>query len=73
MPLAGTKKKCSLGNDKLKANRTTETEEQMKEMLRIRRENKKTENHEKQRLSTTKILKRGDDNELERILRLGAS
>ena len=36
-------------------------------MLRIRRKNK---NHEKQHLATLKILKRGDDNELERSLRL---
>ena len=40
------KKKRSLRNEKLKANRASETE-QRKEMLRIRRENKKTENHEK--------------------------
>ena len=30
--------KCSLRNKKLKANRTSETEEQRKERLRIRRE-----------------------------------
>ena len=36
----------------------------------IRREKKKTENHEKQRQATLKRLKRGDDNELERNLRL---
>ena len=41
--LAWTKKKRSLRNEKLKANRA---KEQRKEMLRIRRENKKTENHE---------------------------
>ena len=45
-------------------------EEQRKEMLRIRRENKKTENHEYQRLPTLKRWKRGDDNELESNLRL---
>ena len=44
--LAGTKKKRSLRNEKLKANRASVTEEQRKEMLRIRHENKKTENHE---------------------------
>ena len=44
--LAWTKKKRSLRNEKLKANRTSVIEEQRKEMLRIRRENKKTENHE---------------------------
>ena len=33
-------------------------------------ENKKTENHERQRLATPKRLKRGDDNEFERNLRL---
>ena len=37
--------------------------------LRIRRENKKTEKHKKQRLTTLKRLKRGDDNDLERKLR----
>ena len=31
-------------NEKLKPNRASKTEEQMKERLRIRRENKKTEN-----------------------------
>ena len=72
---------------KLKANRTSETEEQRKESLRkgresdrARRRKKKTqegkkrssqtENHEKQCLATLKILKQGDDNELERNLRL---
>ena len=55
--LAWTKKKRSLRNEKLKANRASETEEQRKERLRIRHENKKTENHEKQRLATLKILK----------------
>ena len=68
--LAWTKKKRSLRNEKLKANRASETEEQGKEMLRIRRETKKTEKHEKQRLATLKRLKRGDDSELERNLRL---
>ena len=68
--LAWTKKKCSLRNEKLKANRASETEEQIKERLRIRRENEKIENHEKQRLATLKRLKRGDDNELKRNLRL---
>ena len=38
------------------------------ERLRIRRENKKTENHKKEHLDTLKILKRGDENELERNL-----
>ena len=44
--LAWTKKKRSIRNEKLKANRASVIEEQRKEMLRIRRENKKTENHE---------------------------
>ena len=48
----------------------SETEEQRKERLRIRCENEKIKNHEKQRLATLKRLKRGDDNELERNLRL---
>ena len=38
--------------------------------MRIRPENEKIENHEKQRLTTLKRLKRGDDNELKRNLRL---
>ena len=42
----------------------------MKEGLKIRHENEKIENHEKQRLATLKRLKRGDDNELKRSLRL---
>ena len=65
-----TKKKRSLRNEKLKANRASETEEQRKERLRIRCENEKIENHEKQRLATLKRLKRGDYNELKRNLRL---
>ena len=64
------KKKRSLSNEKLRANRVSETEEQRKERLRIRRENQKIDNHEKQRLATLKRLKRGDDNELKRNLRL---
>ena len=55
-----TKKKRSFRNEKLKANRASETEEQRKEKLRIRRENGKIENHEKQRLATLKRLKRGE-------------
>ena len=60
--------KSSLRNEKLKINGASETEGQRKERLRIRRENKKTENHKKQRLATLKRLKRGDDNELDRNL-----
>ena len=41
-----TKKKHLLKNEKLKANRATETEDQRKERLRIRRENEKIENEE---------------------------
>ena len=60
-----TKKKRSLRNEKLKANRASETEEQRKERLRmtIRRENEKIENHEKQGLATLKRLKRGEAEE----------
>ena len=58
----------TLRNGKLNANRASETEDS-KERPRIRCENKKTENHKKQRLDTQK-LKRGNDNELERKLRL---
>ena len=43
-----TKKKRSLRNEKLKTNRASESEEQ-----------RKFENHEKQRLATLKRLKRG--------------
>ena len=66
-------KKCSLRNEKLKANRTSETEEQRKERLRIRREKDRvrritkgkqrlpdTDNHKKQRLAPLKRLKRGE-------------
>ena len=56
-----TKKKCSLRNEKLKSNQASETEEQRKERLRIRSENKKIENHEKQRLATLKRFKRVED------------
>ena len=52
---------------KIKANRASE---QRKERLRIRPENEKTDIHKKQRLATLKRLKRGDDNELKKNLRL---
>ena len=65
--LARLKRKDHLEMRNLK--KTSETEEQIKERLRIRRENEKIENHEKQRLATLKRLKRGDDNELKRNLR----
>ena len=55
--LAWTKKKRSLRNEKLKAGRASDTEEQRNERLGIRRENEKMENHEKQRLVTLKRLK----------------
>ena len=44
--------------------------EERKERPRIRREHTKTENHKKQRPATLKRLKRGNDNELERNLKL---
>ena len=60
-------KKRSLRNEKLKANRTSETEEQRKERLRIRRKKDRvrrrtkgkkrspyTDDYEKQRLATLK-------------------
>ena len=66
------KKKRLFRNEKLKANRTSETEEQRKERLRIRREKDRarrrtkgkkrlpdTDDYEKQRLATLKRLKRG--------------
>ena len=54
----------------LKPNLSKQSFREKKERLRIRHKNKKTENHEKQRLATLKRLKRGDENELERKLRL---
>ena len=66
----------------IKANRTSETEEQRKERLRIRREKDRarrrtkgkkrspdTDDYEKQRLATLKILKRGEvDLRLEKVV-----
>ena len=74
-------KKRSLRNEKLKADRTSETEEQKKESLRIRREKDRarrrtkgkkrsldTDDYEKQRLATLKRLKRGEvDLRLEKV------
>ena len=74
-------KKRSLRNEKLKADRTSETEEQRKESLRIRREKNRarritkgkkrspeTDDYEKQRLGTLKRLKRGEvDLRLEKV------
>ena len=76
------KKKRSLRNEKLKADRTSETEEQRKESLRIRREKDRarrrtkgkkrspdTDDYEKQRLATLKRLKRGEvDLSLEKVV-----
>ena len=75
-------KKRSLRNKKLKADRTSETEEQRKESLRIRREKDRarrrtkgkkrspdTDDYEKQRLATLKRLKRGEvDLRLEKVV-----
>ena len=72
----------SLRNEKLKANRTSETEEQRKERLRIRREKDRarrrkkkspgTEDYEKQRLATLTRLKRGEvDLRLEKVVARG--
>ena len=77
-------KNNSLRNDKLKVNRTPETEEQRKERLedkpgkrwsriKLQEEKKRSSEAEdcgKQCLATLKRLKRGDENELERKLRL---
>ena len=56
--------KRSLRNEKLKANRASEIEEQRKARLRIRCE-KEMEDHEKHHLAILKRLQRGDENELE--------
>ena len=75
-------KNRSLRNEKLKADRTSETEEQRKESLRIRREKDRarrrtkgkkrspdTDENEKQRLATLKRLKRGEvDLRLEKVV-----
>ena len=75
-------KKRSPRNEKLKANRTSETEEQRKERLRIRREKDRarrrtkgkkrlpdTDDYEKQHLATLKRLKRGEvDLRLEKVV-----
>ena len=75
-------KKRSLRNEKLKANRTSETEEQRKERLWIRREKDRarrrtkgkkrspdTDDYEKERLATLKRLKRGEvDIRLEKVV-----
>ena len=75
-------KKRSLRNEKLKANRTSETEEQRKERLRIRGEKDRarrrtkgkkrspdTDDYEKERLTTLKRLKRGEvDLRLEKVV-----
>ena len=55
-----TKKKRSLRNEKLRVNRASETKEQRKERLQIEDKTRKKLNHEKQRLSTLKRLKRGE-------------
>ena len=67
------KKKRSLRNEKLKANRTSETEEQRNERLSIRHKKDRarrrtkgkkrlpgTDDYDKQRLATLKRLKRGE-------------
>ena len=72
-------KKRSLRNEKLKANRTSESEEQRKERLRIRREKDRrtkgkkrspyADDYKKERLATLKRLKRGEvDLRLEKVV-----
>ena len=75
-------KKRSLRNEKLKADRTSKTEEQRKERLRIRHEKDRArrrtkgkkrspdrDDYEKQRLATLKRLKRGEvDLRLEEVV-----
>ena len=61
---------CAYSVETVRTNRALDTEEQRKERLRIRRENQKIEHHEKQHLVTLKRLKRGDNNELKRNLKL---
>ena len=75
-------KKRSLRNEKLKADRTSETVEQRKESLRISREKDRarrrtkekkrspdTDDYEKQRLATLKRLKQGEvDLRLEKVV-----
>ena len=75
-------KRVHLVNEKLKANRTSETEEQRKEKLRIRHEKDRakrrakgrkrspdTDDYEKQCLVTLKRLKRGEvDLRLEKVV-----
>ena len=81
MDLKEAEKKRSLRIEKLKANRTSETEEQRKERLRIRREKDRarrrtkgkkmshTNDYEKERLATLKRLKRGEvDLRLEKVV-----
>ena len=55
-----TKKKRSLRNEKIKAKRASYTEEQRKERLRIRRENRKPRETAP---GHSQRLKRGDDKE----------
>ena len=76
------KKKCSLRNEKLKDNRTSESEEQRKERLRIRREKDRAkrrtkgkkrspygDDYKKECLATLKRLKRGEvDLRLEKVV-----
>ena len=75
-------KKRSLRNEKLKANRTSETEEQRKERLKIRckkdrarrrtkgkKRSLDTDDYEKERLATLKRLNRGEvDVRLEKVV-----
>ena len=67
-------KKTFASNEKLKANRASETEEQMKERLRIGREKDRarriTQKLQEENKRSSERLKQCDDNELERKLRL---
>ena len=79
---AEKKQRCSIRNEKLKANRASVTEEQRRERLRIRHEKDRqkeqknykrkkklssvTEDNANQRQTTLKRLMRGDENELKR-------
>ena len=68
--LAWTKKKCSRRNENLKANRASETEEQKKERLRIRREKDRARKRTKKTQEGKKRSSETEDHEKQRLATL---
>ena len=65
--LAWTEKQCSFRNEKLNANKASETEEQRKERLRIRREKDRARRRTKKLQEEKQMSSEREDHEKKRL------